>query len=108
MYSDHSSKKNGPHPQFHIIKKHIDRAVQDLFLKALREQPDELSYIFNDTDQIESFCQRMIKYWESNEDYEICSEIQSLSKKFKSNWTKSEIDLESRASKLVEMFKNHI
>lgn len=108
MYSNYNSKNSGPHPQFHIIKKHIDRAVQDLFLSVLRQQPDELKYIFNDTDQIESFCQRMIKYWESNEDYEICSEIQTLSKKFRSSWTKSDIDMESRASKLMEMFKKHI
>jgi len=108
MHSEFSGKREEPHPQFHIIRKHIDRAVQDLILDILRKQPEELNYIFKDEEQIESFYQRMIKYWEFNEDYEICSEIQVLGKKLKSSWTRSDIDLVDRESKLVEMFKKHI
>ena len=31
-------KMGGKHPQFEIIKKHIERAVQDLFIDSLRSR----------------------------------------------------------------------
>lgn len=98
----------GKHPQFPILKMHIDRAVQDLFLDALRMQPIELRYIFTEESQIDSFCQRMIKYWEESENYEICSEIQELCKKFKQSWEEDQCDPDERSAKLMEIFKLHL
>jgi hypothetical protein len=76
------------HPQFDVLKKHIDRAVQDLFLTSLRTQTKDFLYIFDSEDQIEKFILRMIKYWEDNESYEICSEILKLKKKMIPKWKK--------------------
>ena len=39
-------------------------------------------------DQIEKFGQKMIKYWEKEEDYEICSEIVKLKKRMITKWRK--------------------
>jgi hypothetical protein len=77
------------HPQFEILESHVQRAVQDLFLTALREQTDDFICIFDSEDQIEEFCNKMISYWEVLEDYEKCSEIQKLSIKLKSSWSSS-------------------
>jgi hypothetical protein len=74
------------HPQFTLIKKHIERAVQDLFLDSLRNERDQLVHIFTNEDQIEGFLSRILKYWEDLEDYETCKEIISLSEKFKERW----------------------
>lgn len=76
------------HPQFSVLKSHIDRAVQDLFLVALTTQDEEFIYIFDSEKKIEEFALRMIKYWEKEENYEICAEIQLLSKDLKSKWRK--------------------
>jgi len=105
FYSNNWVNENGPHPQFRILKKHIDRAVQDLFLKALRSRPRELSFVFKDEDQIDYFSQRMIKYWETYEHYEVCSEIQRLSKKFKEDWKSNLSDENYKPSNLSEIFK---
>lgn len=77
------------HPQFEILKKHIDRAVQDLFLNSIRAQHKDFLYIFENRDQIEKFCARMIKYWEKEENYEICAEIIKLKKKMITKWKKA-------------------
>lgn len=76
------------HPQFEVLKKHIDRAVQDLFLNSLRSQTRDFLFIFDRVDQIEKFAQRMIKYWEKEENYEVCAEIIKLKKKMTSKWKK--------------------
>lgn len=66
-----------------ILKKNIDRAIHDLFLNYFRNQSDEFIFIFNDSDEIESLSHKMITYWESQENYEICSEIVTLKEKLK-------------------------
>jgi hypothetical protein len=76
------------HPQFNVLKNHIDRAVQDLFLVALRTQGEEFIHIFDSESKIQEFSNRMIKYWEREECYEICAEILVLSKELKSKWRK--------------------
>lgn len=76
------------HPQFDILKNHIDRAVQDLFLNSLRAQHKDFLFIFDNEDQIEKFTHKMIKYWEKEENYEVCSEILKLKKKMKTRWKK--------------------
>jgi len=80
---------NRDYPQFEVLKKHIDRAVQDLFLNSLRTQHEDFLYIFDNKDQIEKFVQKMIKYWEKEEDYEVCAEILKLKKKMISRWKKA-------------------
>jgi hypothetical protein len=85
-WGDFSSKLN--HPQFEVLKKHIDRAVQDLFLNSLRSQSRDFLFIFDQEEQIEKFAKRMIKYWEKEENYEICAEIVKLKKKMTTKWKK--------------------
>ena len=80
--------ENKDHPQSRILKSHIERAVQDLFLDSLRSQHEDFLFIFDDKDQIEKFSQKMIRYWEKEEEYEICSEIIKLKKKMISRWKK--------------------
>lgn len=77
------------HPQFSVLESHVQRAVQDLFLTALRAQTEDFICIFNSEDQIDEFCLRMISFWEGLEKYEICSEIQKLCKQLKSTWSSS-------------------
>ena len=79
--------KQEDHPQQEILKRHIERAVQDLFLNALRDKSDQLLWIFRDKDQIDGFIERMLEYWESLENYETCLEIKNLAKRFKRRWT---------------------
>mgnify|MGYP003648486361 FL=1 len=74
------------HPQFSVLKSHIDRAVQDLFLVALRTQGEEFIYIFDSEEKIGDFASRMIKYWEKEENYEVCAEILVLAKELKTKW----------------------
>jgi hypothetical protein len=44
-WGDFGNKLN--HPQFEVLKKHIDRAVQDLFLSSLRTQNRDFLFIFD-------------------------------------------------------------
>jgi hypothetical protein len=74
------------HPQFNLIKKHIERSVQDLFLISLRNQPMEMVHIFTEEDQIEKFKNRMLSYWEFFEEYEICQEITDRIEALKIEW----------------------
>jgi len=63
------------HPQADILKKHVERSIQDLFLKALRSQNETFIYIFNNEEKINVFCDRMTEYWVTEEVYEKCAEI---------------------------------
>lgn len=74
------------HPQFSVLKNHIDRAVQDLFLVAMRTQGEEFIYIFDSEEKIDDFANRMVKYWEIKEGYEVCGEILLLAKELKLKW----------------------
>lgn len=86
-FSDWGSSFEG-HPQFSILKIHIERAVQDLFLNALRTQSPDFLQIFESESKIEDFCCRMISFWEREENYEICAEILKLKKQLKEDWGK--------------------
>jgi hypothetical protein len=91
MYDSQSQYNlNDKHPQFALIKRHIERAVQDLFLDSLRNNNDQLVYLFTEENQIDGFIERILKYWESLEDYETCKEVVSLSGEFKNKWKNKE------------------
>ena len=81
------------HPQFSLIKKHIERSVQDLFLTSLREQPEEMVYVFTEDDQIEKFKSRMLEYWEKFEEYEICQEISDRTEDLKQRWKERDTEV---------------
>jgi hypothetical protein len=96
------------HPQFEVLKKHIDRAVQDLFLNSLRSQNRDFMFIFDKEDQIEKFAQKMIRYWESEENYEICAEIVKLKKKTISKWKKVMAEDTSEGEEIKEWLKSSL
>ncbi len=77
------------HPQFTVLKTHIDRAVQDLFLDSLREQNEEFLHIFSSREKIDEFTDRMLRYWEEEENYEICVQILQLKSELVSKWNSS-------------------
>ena len=111
MYNDGFSMDDfgnvGKHPQFDVIKKHIERAVQDLFIDSLRTKTDDLLYVFNDESQIDSFTKRILNYWEELEDYEVCKEVLGLSKEFKERWKNRESVEESPSiSRIKNLFKS--
>jgi len=85
-FSDWRSSFEG-HPQYSILKCHVERAVQDLFLNALRTQTSDFVCIFDKQEKIDDFCFRMVSYWEEQENYEICGEIVSLKKKLEKSWS---------------------
>jgi len=94
------------HPQFELLKKHIERAVQDLFLESLRLQSQELLYIFTDEPQIDAFVKRILSYWEELENYETCQEVVKLSKKFKKKWGSRNLEETSVGlSRIRDLFK---
>jgi len=101
--SDYNLDKK--HPQFDLIKKHIERAVQDLFMDSLRNETDQLIHLFLNEDQIESFVTRLLKYWENLEDYETCNEIIALSGKFKEKWKiRGEIPISPGVERIKKLF----
>jgi hypothetical protein len=111
MYNDGFSMDDfgnvGKHPQFDVIKKHIERAVQDLFIDSLRTKTDDLLYVFNDESQIDSFTKRILNYWEELEDYEVCKEVLDLTKEFKERWKKQEfVDESLSISRIKSLFKS--
>lgn len=81
-YSDWRSSFE-EHPQSSILKNQIERSVHDLFLEALRSQSQEFICLFSTEKQIDDFCNRMCRYWELAENYEICSEIVQLRESLK-------------------------
>jgi hypothetical protein len=100
-------KNVGNHPQFGIIKKHIERAVQDLFIDSLRTRTDDLLYVFSDESQIDAFTKRILNYWEELEDYEVCKEVLDLSKNFKERWKNRESVEESTSiARIKSLFKS--
>jgi hypothetical protein len=93
------------HPQHAILKKAIDRAVHDIFLQALREQHNEFLSIFESEDKIEDFVSRTLKYWETEEIYEICAEIQKLKKQVIQKWKEMPIPDKTQAKKLRDFLQ---
>jgi hypothetical protein len=97
----------GKHPQFEIIKKHIERAVQDLFIDSLRSKTNDLLYVFDEESQIDGFTERILNYWEELENYEVCKEVVDLSNDFKERWKSREYLEESAGiSRLKNLFKS--
>jgi hypothetical protein len=97
-YSDWRSSFED-HPQSSILKHQIERSVHDLFLEALRSQSHEFICLFSTESQIDDFCNRMCRYWESGENYEICSEIVQLRESLKAKM--SSISPEERGQEMV-------
>jgi len=117
MFSDYNSIEGSEfsdwrnpytsHPQGTLLKEHVERAVQDIFFAALKEQTQDLFYIFPDEDQIDGFIGRMISYWEIQEDYEKCSEILKLGASFKEKWKRTMKKEDGSAVKIKEWLKAH-
>jgi hypothetical protein len=74
------------HPQIDIIRHHITVAMQDLFLISMRNLDDEFIVIFDSEKEIDDFCQGMITYRESKEEYEVCTEIVQSKPKIIQKW----------------------
>ena len=95
------------HPQYGILKKHIERSIQDIFLNSLRDRMDDLVYVFDNTEQIDSFIERMLKYWEGTENYETCMEIKNLSEPLKTKWKgKGVLEPGEASIKIKDIFKS--
>jgi hypothetical protein len=95
------------HPQHSILKKHIERCIQDIFLNSLRERADDLVYVFDNDEQIDLFINRMLKYWEGVEKYETCMEIKNLSSPLRDKWrTRGVIDPGEASIKIKDIFKS--
>jgi hypothetical protein len=95
------------HPQMEILKIHIERAVQDLFLDSLRTQAPELLYVFSSEDQIDGFVKKVLTYWEELENYEVCQEVVSLAKGFKEKWRNRDLDESSVGLlRIKDLFKS--
>ena len=100
-----SSNMGQKHPQFEIIKRHIERAVQDLFLDSLRNRNNDLVHIFSNEEQIDVFIKRVLKYWEDLEDYEVCKEVVELTKDFKEKWkNRDSLEESSGLTRLKNLF----
>ena len=95
------------HPQYEVIKKHIERAVQDLFLESLRSKSPELIYVFTDEQQIDAFIKRILNYWENLENYEICQEVVNLSSDLKERWKNRDTEETSTGlMRIKDLFKS--
>jgi hypothetical protein len=93
------------HPQRELIKYLIERSVQDIFLNSLRNNREEIVYIFTNEDQIDEFIDRMVKYWEDLEDYEKCIEIKSLKQHLKDLLKKVPIVADEQLKNIKEWLK---
>ena len=76
------------HPQIELIKSHLVRAMQDLFLISIRNLDDEFMLIFDSEEEIDEFCDGIIKYRESIEEYEVCNEILDTKPQLLEKWEK--------------------
>lgn len=95
------------HPQYSILRKHIERSVQDLFLISLRNQNSDIFYVFEKEEQINAFLERMLKYWEKYEKYETCQEIVKLGKKLKRKWKTRESNPETAGEiRIKDIFRS--
>jgi hypothetical protein len=95
------------HPQYEILKKHVERSIHDIFLNSLRDRMSDLVYVFDNPDQIDSFINRMLKYWERVENYETCLEIKNLSEPLKVKWeNRGIIDPGEASIKIKDIFKS--
>jgi hypothetical protein len=97
------------HPQYDILKKHVERSIQDIFFSSLKERSDDLIYIFDNVEQINAFINRMLKYWESIESYEICMEIKKLAEILRIKWlNRGPIEPGESSIKIKDIFKSSL
>lgn len=96
------------HPQFAVLKTHIDRSIQDLFLEALRDQTPEFLSIFSSRKKIEEFTNKMLRYWEESENYELCGEIQILKGVLIRNWESLPRKKKSKFGEFKDWLKSSI
>ena len=95
------------HSQHEILKKHVERSIQDIFLNSLRDRMNDLVYVFDNPDQIDSFIGRMLNYWERVENYETCLEIKNLSVPLKTKWeNRGTIDPGEASIRIKDIFKS--
>ena len=93
------------HPQYDILKKHIERSIQDIFLDSLKNKSDKLVLAFENVEQINSFGDRILKYWETLEDYQKCKDIVDLIKKLKDDWRNLAVNMDlDRGFMLSDLF----
>ena len=106
-FGEERSGESLRHPQYDILRKHIERSVQDMFLSSLRSQPVELIFIFETEEQIDGFGNRVLKYWEELEKYEICSEVIELTKQLKEKWkNRGDIERTEGLLRIRDIFKS--
>jgi len=106
-FGEERSGESLRHPQYDILRKHIERSVQDMFLSSLRSQPIELIFIFETEEQIDGFGNRVLKYWEELEKYEICSEVIELTKQLKEKWkNRGDIERTEGLLRIRDIFKS--
>lgn len=80
IYSDH--------PQNKLLISHIERATNDIFYLSLKNEESDLFFFIRDKEQLDKFLNKMIKYWESKEEFEKCSEIIKIGEILKIKWDK--------------------
>jgi hypothetical protein len=86
------ARSPGDHPQIDLIRHHITTAMQDLFLISLRNLDDEFIIIFDSEQEIDDFCQGMVVYRESLEEYEVCTEIMNKKPEIIEKWKNFSFD----------------
>ena len=74
----------------------------------ISHQNRDFLFIFDRVDQIEKFAQRMIKYWEKEENYEVCAEIIKLKKKMISKWKKIMAEDTNEGEEIKEWLKSSL
>jgi hypothetical protein len=107
MGPDYSGGMYEMHPQYQLLKKHVERCVQDIFMDGLKNRQEKLVLAFENEDQIDLFSNRLLKYWEDLENYEKCEEIVCLIEELKNTWKKYEnIEGMDRNFMIADLFKN--
>lgn len=95
------------HPQYDLLKKHVERSVQDIFIDGLKNKMNNLVFAFDTENHIDLFSNRMLKYWEELEDYEKCNEIVLLISKLKEIWrNRDSLDTLDKNFIISDLFKN--
>jgi hypothetical protein len=74
----------------------------------LRSQSRDFLFILDQEEQIEKFAKRMIKYWEKEENYEICAEIVKLKKKMTTKWKKVMSEDTNEGEEIKEWLKSSL
>lgn len=97
------------HPQSVILKKHIERATHDIFFASLKKQSIEFFFLFETKDQIEKFLEKMLEYWENEEEYEKCIEVVELGKSLVKLWeNREDEEYGSSAKRFVDWLNSSI